>query len=91
MKKRILLLFVFAVHVLTAQEYFPTDSGVKTTKNSTYAFKNATIYVTPTTIIKNGTLLIKEGKVASIGKSVKIPSGAIITDIKGKTIYPSFV
>ena len=91
MKKRILLLFVFAVHVLTAQEYFPTDSGVKTTKNSTYAFKNATIYVTPTTIIKNGTLLIKEGKVASIGKSVKIPSGAIITDVKGKTIYPSFV
>ena len=80
-----------SVHVLQAQDYFPTDKGVKTTDNATYAFTNATIYVTPTKVIKKGDLLIKDGKIAAIGKSVKIPKGTITVDLEGKTIYPSFI
>jgi len=91
MRKLILLLFFFALHVSHAQEYFPTDSGVKTTKNTAFAFTNATIYVTPTEVLKNATLLIKDGKVDAVGKSVKIPEGTITTDLEGKTIYPSFI
>ena len=74
-----------------SQEYFPTDSGVKTTENSSFAFTNATIYVTHKKIVKKGTLLIKDGKVVSIGKSVKIPNGTKTIDLEGKTIYPSFI
>jgi imidazolonepropionase-like amidohydrolase len=91
MKKLFFLLFFLSLGAVQAQDYFPTDSGVKTTENTLFAFTNATIYVTPTEVIKKGTLLIKDGKVVNAGKSVKIPKGTITTDLEGKTIYPSFV
>ncbi len=91
MKKLFALLFLLSIHYTYAQDYFPTDSGVKTTENKTFAFTNATIFVTPTEVIKNGTLLIKDGKVVSVGKSVKIPKGTKTTDLEGKNIYPSFI
>jgi imidazolonepropionase-like amidohydrolase len=91
MRKLFFLLFILSLNVLQAQDYFPTDAGVKTTENTIYAFTNATIYVTPDKVIKKGTLLIKDGKVVSVGKSVKIPKGTPITDLSGKTIYPSFI
>ena len=91
MKKIFFLLFFLSLTVTQAQDYFPTDTGVKTTENTTFAFTNAIIYVTPNEVIKKGTLLIKDGKVLSAGKSVKIPKGTKTTDLKGKTIYPSFI
>ncbi|NVJ88215.1 MAG: amidohydrolase family protein [Flavobacteriaceae bacterium] len=91
MRKLLFLLFFLSLSVSYAQDYFPTDKGVKTTKNTTFAFTNATIYVTPTDVIKKGTLLIKDGKVVGVGRSVKIPENAITTDLEGKNIYPSFI
>ena len=91
MKKLLFLLFFLSLTVVHAQDYFPTNTGVKTTKNTTVAFTNAKIYVTPTEIIKKGTLLVKDGKVVNIGKSVSIPDGTKTVDLKGKTIYPSFI
>ncbi|WP_397447031.1 amidohydrolase family protein [Polaribacter sp. R77954] len=91
MKKLLSLLFFLSLTAIQAQDYFPTDAGVKTTENSTFAFTNATIYVTPTGVIKKGTLLIKDGKVVAVGKSVKIPKGTKTTDLAGKSIYPSFI
>ena len=74
-----------------AQDYFPVNSGVKTTNQTLFAFTNATIYVTPDNVIKKGTLLINEGKVVAVGKSVKIPKGAQVINASGKSIYPSFI
>ncbi|WP_208889403.1 amidohydrolase family protein [Polaribacter sejongensis] len=91
MRKLLLFFSLFVAYSMQSQEYFPTDSGVKTTKNTTFAFTNATIYVTHKKIVKKGTLLIKDGKVVSIGKSVKIPDGTKTMDLEGKTIYPSFI
>ncbi|MCI2228123.1 amidohydrolase family protein [Polaribacter sp. MSW13] len=91
MKKLLFLLFFLSISVIQAQDYFPTDSGVKTTQNTTVALINATIYVTPQKVIKKGTLLIKDGKVINVGKSVNIPKGTKIVDLSGKTIYPSFI
>tara|TARA_R110002074_G_scaffold187521_3_gene353257 strand:- start:3589 stop:6519 length:2931 start_codon:yes stop_codon:yes gene_type:complete len=82
---------LLSLSLLQAQDYFPTNTGVKTTKNTTVAFTNAKIYVTPTNIIKKGTLLVKDGKIVSVGKSVSIPKGAKTVDLEGKTIYPSFI
>ena len=76
MKKTLLLFLFLSTLVGQAQEYFPTNSGVKTTENTTVAFTNAKIYVTPTQIIKKGTLLVKDGKVVSVGKNVRIPKGS---------------
>jgi imidazolonepropionase-like amidohydrolase len=90
--RKLLLLCLFLLSIsLQAQDYFPTNTGVKTSKNTTVAFTNATIHVTPQKVIKKGTLLIKDGKVITAGKSVKIPAGTKIIDLKGKTVYPSFI
>lgn len=91
MKKSIfMIVFLFAIYA-NAQEYFPSNTGVKTTKNNTAAFINASIYVTPTQLIQKGTLLIKDGKVLSVGTSILIPNDAKIIDLEGKYIYPSFI
>lgn len=75
-----------------AQDYFPKNDGVRADKNSNYTvFKNATIHVSPTETIKNGILVIQDGKVVSVGKSSKTPANAIVVDLDGKSIYPSFI
>jgi len=76
---------------LSAQEYFPENAGVKVNNNNYTAFTNAKIYVTPTEVIKKGTLLIQHGKVVSAASSVNIPKNAVIIDLDGKSIYPSFI
>ena len=91
MRKLFLLLLCLSFSIVKAQDYFPTDKGVKTSEKKMFALTNATIYVTPTEVIKKGTLLIKDGKVVEVGKSVKIPKGMITTDLDGKSIYPSFI
>lgn len=76
---------------LFAQDYFPSNSGVKANNTNYTAFINATIHVSPTETIDNATLLIKDGKVVSVGTSIKIPNNTTTVDLTGKTIYPSFI
>ena len=92
MKKTLLLVLLFCSMLSFSQEYFPTNSGVKTSKNNTItAFTGATIYTSPTNILKKATLIVKNGKVANVGKRISIPKGATVIDLTGKTIYPSFI
>ena len=91
MRKLFIIPILFSVLSVNAQEYFPVNTSVKTSKNTMVAFKNATIYVNSKNVIKKGTLLIKDGKVISVGKSVRIPEGTNSIDLNGKTIYPSFI
>jgi len=90
-KKYLILTMLMCSFSLIAQEHFPKNDGVKS-KNTNYtAFTNAKIYVTPTQIIDKGTLLIKDGKVVASGASISIPANAVIVDVSGKSIYPSFI
>ena len=91
MRKLFIILILLSVFSVNAQEYFPVNTSVKTSKNTMVAFKNATIYVNSKNVIKKGTLLIKDGKVISVGKAVRIPEGTTSIDVNGKTIYPSFI
>ena len=92
MKMRLLALtFLWCGATLFAQDYFPENDGVKAKNNNYRAFTNAKIYITPTQVIENGTLLIKNGKVVQVGKSVTVPKNAVIEDMNGKFIYPSFI
>lgn len=91
MRKLLLLCSFLLTFSLHSQDYFPTDSGVKTTENNLVALTNATIYVNPTKIIKKGTLLFQNGKILEVGKNVTIPKGAKKINLTGKTIYPSFI
>ena len=83
------LLFVFCM--LSAQEYFPVNDGVKTINTNYTFFKNATLHPSPDETIKNGSLLIKDGKIVSVGKSLTAPKNAVVIDLQGKHVYPSFV
>lgn len=89
--KLLALSFLLGGISLFAQDYFPKNDGVKTKNNNYTAFTNAKIYVTPTQVIEKGTLLIQNGKVVQVGKSVSIPKNAVVEDLEGKSIYPSFV
>lgn len=85
------ILCLFSISIMSAQDYFPENGGLKEQNNNYTAFTNATLYVTPTKVVKNGTLLIQNGKVVASGKSVTIPKNAITIDLQGKHVYPSFI
>ncbi|RMB64018.1 amidohydrolase [Dokdonia sinensis] len=74
-----------------AQDYFPKNDGVQSKNNNYTVFKNATIHTSPTETIKKGTLVVRDGKVVSVGKNVNAPANAIVIDLDGKSIYPSFI
>lgn len=76
--------------VLSGQVTFPVN-GAPSRVHNIHAFINATLYTDYETVIKNGTLLIKDGKVLAAGEKLDIPKEAIIHDLKGKFIYPSFI
>ena len=93
MKFRILLgLLLCAVTGLQAQDYFPVNDAVKARENTNYTvFKNANIHVDPENYLSGGMLAVRDGKITAVGKNIKVPSNAVVIDLKGKTIYPSFI
>mgnify|MGYP003673022919 CR=1 FL=1 len=83
MRIQLLSLALFlASATLFAQDYFPTNTGVKSKNNNYTAFTNAKIYVTPTQVLENGVLLIQNGKVVQVGKSVVIPKNSVTIDLR---------
>ncbi len=90
-KKQFLIFILLCSFSFYAQDYFPKNDGVKATNTNYTAFTNAKIFVTPTQVINKGTLLIRNGKVVASGTSVNIPKNAVIIDVSGKSIYPSFI
>ena len=73
-----------------AQETFPKN-GAYDERPGRYAFTNATIVVDSKTTISNATLLIENGVIREVSKTVKIPVGTVVVDLKGKYIYPSLI
>ncbi len=84
------LLFFLSGVFLLAQKTFP-ENGVRDNRDGLYAFTNATIYKAYNEKIENATLLIRDGKIETIGKSIKIPKDAVVINCTGKYIYPSFI
>ncbi len=76
--------------VSTFGQYKP-QNGVATSKSEITAITNAHIYVSSTQEFKNGSILINEGKVLKIGKKIKIPKGANVFDLQGRTVLPAFI
>ncbi|RIV21531.1 amidohydrolase [Fibrisoma montanum] len=92
MKKRFLTLLLAAGLSYTgwAQTTFPRN-GVFDERPGLYAFTNATIIVDPQTTLRNATLLIRDGRVDAVGSNVNLPAGTVVTDLKGKSIYPALI
>lgn len=75
---------------LSSQTTFPSN-GAPYTPHSVYAFVNAVLVVDYQTQIKNGALLIQDGKILEAGENISVPKNAVVIDLKGKYIYPSFI
>ncbi|WKV11563.1 amidohydrolase family protein [Marivirga harenae] len=90
MKKILLVCLSFWFFSANAQETY-TVNGVKDERPGLHAFINATVHLDYQTVIENASLVIQKGEVIGVGKDVSIPNGAIIHDLKGKHIYPSFI
>ncbi len=83
-------LCVFVFFALRAQSTFPAN-GAPSNQHSIYAFINATIFSDYETVLKNATLLVQDHRVLGVGEKIEIPKNAVVYDLKGKFIYPSFI
>tara|TARA_B100000902_G_scaffold52161_1_gene58872 strand:+ start:840 stop:3854 length:3015 start_codon:yes stop_codon:yes gene_type:complete len=86
----ITLLFIFISITIHGQETFPVN-GVENNFIPTYAFINANLIISPEKNIKNGTLIIQGDKIIQADSNVMIPENAIIQNVNGDYIYPSFI
>ena len=75
---------------LRAQQTFPVNE-VKDDRNGFYALQNATVWVDFQTKIENATIIIKNGVIDAVGANLPVPAGAIVVNLKGKHVYPSFI
>ena len=91
MKIRLMLLFFVASFCGFSQDYFPTNSGVKTTASHYKAIINATLHPSPNKVIENGTLLFKAGKIVAMGQEISLPKNTQVHDFSGKHLYASFI
>ncbi len=91
MKKLLCLFLTFtSFAVLHAQDLSPV-LGVGDNRPEAYAFTNATVVADCQTVIENAVMVIKKGKIVGVGKNVSIPNDAVVVDLEGKYIYPSFI
>ena len=88
--KKYLIYILFFPYIFLCQENFPVN-GVKYTKQATHAFVNADIYLNHKEKIENAILIIKNDKIIDVGNNIKVPTEAIVHDLKGFTICPSFI
>lgn len=82
-------IFICAI-ALAQPTTFPVN-GATDNRHTVFAFTNAHIQTDPGIAIEKGIMLVQDGLILEIGAAVKIPKGAIIFDLNGKWIYPSFI
>lgn len=94
MKKTTYLLAIFLGLLsakIFAQETFYLNGIEDNRKNIIYAYTNATIFQDANTSLKNATMLVQNGRILACGTNTNIPKGAVIVNLNGKYIYPSFI
>jgi imidazolonepropionase-like amidohydrolase len=90
MKTLLTLALVFSATFLFGQQTYPVN-GSYDTRPGLFAFTNATIVLNANQTISNGTLLVKGQTIQSVGSGTAVPAGYVVTDLKGKFIYPSMI
>ncbi|MFQ5926166.1 MAG: amidohydrolase, partial [Terriglobia bacterium] len=53
--------------------------------------RNATILTVAKGTIKNGSILIRDGKIARVGRRVRVPAGARVIDATGQYVIPGII
>lgn len=81
---------IFQCALYSQQTTFKSN-GPDDYREGLVVFVNATLYKDYQTVLKNATLVIRDGKILDVNTSGVKPAGAIVVDLKGKFIYPSFI
>ncbi len=87
----LLLILNFLIFNLHAQIQTYPINGAPNNIHSYYAFKNCTLHIDESTTINNAVLIIKDGLIIDAAEKISLPNGAVVYDLKGKHIYPSFI
>lgn len=85
----IALVLLTTVLVASGQSTFP-ENKVQDTRNTLFALVNGKIY-TANNQLEKANLLVQNGKILSVGSDFQIPKHAVVYDIQGKVVYPSFI
>ncbi|MBS1645945.1 MAG: amidohydrolase family protein [Bacteroidetes bacterium] len=85
-----LILSFFSLTVKGQTETFPSNGAVNNT-HTCYAFTNATLHIDANIVLNKATLLVKDNRVVEAAEKVNIPADAVVYDVQGKHIYPSFI
>ncbi len=83
--------FVISFSSLVAQDYFPTNKGVKTLNSKQILITGAVVHINPLKQLEKGMILIENGKITDVSSSIDIPQNAVVYNFEGKYIYPSFI
>src|SRR6266704_232243 len=74
--------------MLTAVSALSSLACAQSQPSTTYALTHAKIFTLAGSTIEDGTLVIRDGKIAAVGATVEVPSGAQLIDAKGLQVYP---
>jgi imidazolonepropionase-like amidohydrolase len=78
-----------ATLVVAACSYAALFASAQTPQAATtYAITHAKIFTLAGSAIDDGTVVIRDGKIAAVGASVEVPTGAQVIDGKGLQVYP---
>lgn len=90
-----LLTFLVAASIVAAPDRpgRPTEpqAGIRSRPPAVTAITNAKIVVSPTQTIDKGMMIIENGVIRAVGPNLTIPTGAVVIDMSGKTLYPGIV
>jgi imidazolonepropionase-like amidohydrolase len=91
MRKTIYLLLLLLPLNMVAQQDNTPVTGISDKRVEVYGLKNARVVVDYQTTLENTDILISNGRIEAVGQNLRFPTGTIIFDLTGKTVYPSFV
>jgi imidazolonepropionase-like amidohydrolase len=84
------IITVLSYSISIAQDYAP-ENGVHDPKNTTYVLTNCKIVVSADKTLPIGMMIVKNGVIEKVGIVEIPPRDAVKIDLKGYTIYPSFI
>lgn len=87
--KKIFLSIVLMASMLCARSQ--ANVLPATAQKTPVVITNATVHTGDGKVIENATIVMENGKITALGKDVKIPAGAEVTDATGKHVYPGLV
>ncbi len=82
----VILCVVLCVLVFASGDLFSQDMH-----NKIMVLQNGKLLTITKGIIEKGSIVIQDGKIIKVGKRIKVPAGAKIIDITGKTVMPGIV